>query len=109
MKERTKAIEACASLRVGVETFILHPSAFILSAAFAAYVSYPSSSAIAQSFPTKPIRLIIANTTGTSVDTLARVLGVRLGEELGQQVVSDNRGGAGGRTRAVNRVPACGM
>jgi len=48
----------------------------------------------ATNFPTKPIRLIIANTTGTSVDTLARVLGVRLGEELGQQVVSDNRGGA---------------
>jgi len=53
-------------------------------------------SAIGQSYPTKPIRLIIANTTGTSVDTLARVLGVRLGEELGQQVVSDNRAGAGG-------------
>ena len=50
----------------------------------------------AAKYPTKPIRLIIANTTGTSVDTLARVLGVRLGEELGQQVVSDNRGGAGG-------------
>ena len=49
-----------------------------------------------QSYPTKPIRLVIANTTGTSVDTLARVLGVRLGEELGQQVVSDNRAGAGG-------------
>ena len=31
-------------------------------------------SAIGQSYPTKPIRLIIANTTGTSVDTLARVL-----------------------------------
>ncbi len=40
--------------------------------------------AYGQSYPTKPIRLIIANTTGTSVDTLARVLGVRLGEELGQ-------------------------
>jgi len=52
--------------------------------------------AYGQSYPTKPIRLIIANTTGTSVDTLARVLGVRLGEELGQQVVSDNRAGAGG-------------
>jgi tripartite-type tricarboxylate transporter receptor subunit TctC len=57
-------------------------------------VALATDSAI--NFPTKPIRLIIANTTGTSVDTLARVLGVRLGEELGQQVVSDNRGGAGG-------------
>ncbi len=50
----------------------------------------------AAAYPTKPVRLIIANTTGTSVDTLARVLGVKIGELLGQQVVSDNRGGAGG-------------
>ena len=65
---------------------------FVLTAAWA--LSVPA--AHGQSYPTKPIRLIIANTTGTSVDTLARVLGVRLGEELGQQVVSDNRAGAGG-------------
>ena len=64
----------------------------VLTAASA--LSVPA--AYGQSYPTKPIRLIIANTTGTSVDTLARVLGVRLGEELGQQVVSDNRAGAGG-------------
>jgi tripartite-type tricarboxylate transporter receptor subunit TctC len=64
---------------------------FILSTAIAL-----SSIANAQPYPAKPIRLIIANTTGTSVDTLARVLGVRLSEALGQQVVSDNRGGAGG-------------
>ncbi len=50
----------------------------------------------AAAYPSKPLRLIIANTTGTSVDTLARVMGVRIGEALGQQVVSDNRGGAGG-------------
>jgi tripartite-type tricarboxylate transporter receptor subunit TctC len=50
----------------------------------------------AAQFPSRPIRLIVANTPGTSVDTLSRVLGQRLGEELGQQVVSDNRGGAGG-------------
>jgi tripartite-type tricarboxylate transporter receptor subunit TctC len=50
----------------------------------------------AAAYPSKPVRLIIANGTGTSVDTLARVLAVRMGEELGQQVVCDNRGGAGG-------------
>jgi len=48
------------------------------------------------SYPSRPIRLIIANTTGTSVDTLSRVLAARFGEELGQQIVSDNRAGAGG-------------
>ncbi len=48
------------------------------------------------SYPAKPIRLIIANTTGTSVDTLSRVLAARMGDALGQQMVADNRGGAGG-------------
>jgi tripartite-type tricarboxylate transporter receptor subunit TctC len=47
-------------------------------------------------YPQKPIRFIIAQTTGTSVDTLSRVLALRMGEALGQQVVADNRGGAGG-------------
>src|SRR5262245_56556626 len=50
----------------------------------------------AAGYPSRPIRLIIANTTGTSVDTLSRVLAAKFGEELGQQVVSDNRAGAGG-------------
>ena len=72
--------------------WIIAIGACVLTAASA--LSVPT--AYGQSYPTKPIRLIIANTTGTSVDTLARVLGVRLGEELGQQVVSDNRAGAGG-------------
>ena len=61
-----------------------------------ANVFFAVTGAHAQSFPSKPVRLIIANTTGTSVDTLARVLAVKFGEELGQQVVSDNRAGAGG-------------
>jgi tripartite-type tricarboxylate transporter receptor subunit TctC len=50
----------------------------------------------AAKYPSRPIRLIIANTTGTSVDTLSRVLAARFGQELGQQIVSDNRAGAGG-------------
>ena len=50
----------------------------------------------AAGYPSRPVRLIIANTTGTSVDTLSRVMAVKLGEELGQQVVADNRAGAGG-------------
>jgi tripartite-type tricarboxylate transporter receptor subunit TctC len=50
----------------------------------------------AANYPAKPVRLIIANTTGTSVDTLSRVLAIKLGEELGQQLVADNRAGAGG-------------
>src|SRR5574340_548892 len=56
----------------------------------------PAAAAQGASYPAKPIRLIIANTTGTSVDTLSRVLAIRMGDALGQQMVADNRGGAGG-------------
>ena len=56
----------------------------------------PASAAQAASYPAKPVRIIIANTTGTSVDTLSRVLVVRMSDALGQQMVVDNRGGAGG-------------
>jgi len=50
----------------------------------------------AQSFPSRPIRMIVPSTPGGSVDTLARAIGSRLSEKFGQQVVTDNRAGAGG-------------
>jgi tripartite-type tricarboxylate transporter receptor subunit TctC len=47
-------------------------------------------------YPTKPVRLIVAQGTGSSVDNMGRVLATRLTEEWGKQVIVDNRGGAGG-------------
>lgn len=52
--------------------------------------------AAAQAYPVKPIRLIVPSTPGGSVDTLARTVGPRLAEKWGQQVIVDNRSGAGG-------------
>jgi tripartite-type tricarboxylate transporter receptor subunit TctC len=49
-----------------------------------------------QPFPTKPIRLIVGFAPGGNTDTVARLVGQRLGERLGTQVIIDNRGGAGG-------------
>ncbi len=67
---------------------------FATSAANAAAAAAPATTAA--QYPAKPVRLIIANTSGTSVDTLGRVIALKMGEVLGQQVVCDNRGGAGG-------------
>ena len=50
----------------------------------------------AQSYPNKPIRLIIPFTPGGTADTLGRIVALKLTERLGQPVVPENRGGAGG-------------
>lgn len=50
----------------------------------------------AQTYPTKPIRLITPFPPGGSTDTLARIFAQNLTEVLGEQVIVDNRGGAGG-------------
>jgi tripartite-type tricarboxylate transporter receptor subunit TctC len=50
----------------------------------------------AQDYPTRPIRLIVPNAAGSSVDTLGRIFANALTKTAGQQVVVDNRGGAGG-------------
>ena len=50
----------------------------------------------AAGYPTKPVRLIVAQGAGSSVDNLGRVLAARLTEGWGKQVIVDNRGGAGG-------------
>ncbi|MEK6591627.1 MAG: tripartite tricarboxylate transporter substrate binding protein [Pseudomonadota bacterium] len=50
----------------------------------------------AESFPTKPIRVVVPFPPGAASDFLARVVGTRLSEVYGQQIVIDNRPGAGG-------------
>jgi tripartite-type tricarboxylate transporter receptor subunit TctC len=50
----------------------------------------------ARTYPDRPIRLIMPNAPGSSTDTMGRIAAAKLGEALGQQLVVDNRAGAGG-------------
>jgi tripartite-type tricarboxylate transporter receptor subunit TctC len=50
----------------------------------------------AGTYPARPIRLVVPNAPGSSVDTLSRIVATSLSEVLGQQVVIDNRAGAAG-------------
>jgi tripartite-type tricarboxylate transporter receptor subunit TctC len=57
----------------------------------------------AEDWPTRPVTMIVPYAAGGPIDTLGRILGARLGEVLGQQIIIENVGGAGGMTGA-NRV-----
>jgi len=50
----------------------------------------------AKDFPSRPIRMIVPNAPGSSVDTLSRIIGTGLSQVIGQQIVIDNRAGAAG-------------
>jgi tripartite-type tricarboxylate transporter receptor subunit TctC len=64
--------------------------------------------ALAQSFPAKPVRLVVGFTPGTTVDILARLLGQKLTEQWGQQVIVDNMPGASSTIAAANVARASG-
>ena len=69
-----------------------------------------AAGALAQNYPTKPIRLVVPFGAGSNTDILARTMAVRMAESWGQQVVVDNRPGAGGNigTDLVAKAPPDG-
>ncbi|MFM9967114.1 MAG: tripartite tricarboxylate transporter substrate binding protein [Burkholderiales bacterium] len=72
------------------------------------YLFIVSTFAFAQTYPTKPIRMIVPNAPGGLADSAARLVAGKLSESFGQQVVVDNRVGAGstiGTLAAVRATP----
>ena len=88
----------------------MHHRAFIAAAVLAASAVLGGGSVFAQSYPSKPVRLIIPFAPGGTTDIVARIVGDKLGRELGQPVILENRAGGGGTVGAdyVAKSPADG-
>jgi len=78
--------------------------------AIAVALAIAAAPAAAQTYPSKPIRLVAPFPPGGSIDVVGRLLAAKLSESLGQQIVVDNRSGASGilGTEAVMNAPADG-
>ena len=85
-------------------------SSFLRAGTAALLAAAAASTAFAADWPTKPITLIVPFVAGGTTDIVARTVGQKLSESLGQPVIIDNRGGAGGTVGAAiaSKAPADG-
>ena len=70
-------------------------AAILLFAISLAALLWPAGEAAALDYPTRPVRFIVGFPAGGATDILARLIGQRLSERLGQQFVIENKPGAG--------------
>src|SRR5277367_387428 len=82
----------------------------VVLAGLAASVLFVAHPAAAQDYPARPITMIVPYPAGGGVDAMGRIVGQKLAAALGQQVVIENRGGAGGMigTRDAAKSPPDG-
>jgi len=78
----------------------------ILAAVFLISIGALSPPAFAQSWPTKPLRVVVPVTAGSAIDIIARTVSDQLATRLGQPVVVENRTGAGGSIGAASVAKA---
>src|SRR5262245_2871434 len=83
---------------------------FLRHAAGVAALPVASRIAWAQSYPTRPVRIVVPFPAGEATDIAARLIGQWLAERLGQQFIIENRAGAGGNigVEAVVKAPPDG-
>ena len=77
-------------------------AATLASLPFSGQAVAPAAWAQGEDWPARPVRIVCPFTAGGSQDSIARRLGTKLGESLGQSFVIDNRSGAGGSIAADN-------
>jgi hypothetical protein len=80
--------------------------ALLLSGALLAGAALSPAPTAAQTFPTRPITMVVPFAAGGSTDVVARIIAQKMSEGLGQQVIIENVAGAGGSTGAARVVKA---
>jgi tripartite-type tricarboxylate transporter receptor subunit TctC len=83
----------------------MRPERWVSALAVAA-VCAVGAEASAQTYPTRPVRMVVAFSAGGTIDALGRILAQKLSEQWGQSVVVDNRGGAAGNLGAMAAAQA---
>lgn len=87
----------------------MHPRRHVLSLALALLCAVPATG-IAQTYPSRPVRLVVSFAAGGPTDAIARIVAMGMTKALGQQVIVDNRAGGGGMlgTKEASKAPADG-
>jgi len=83
-------------------------SRYAVAVAMPLLLMSPSMNAMAQTYPSKPVRMILPFPAGAPSDIVGRTIGQKLSEQIGQNFIPDNRPGAGGNLAlglAANAVP----
>lgn len=93
-----------------LKAFAIIAAVALLAAPPAALHAQTASTSSGQTYPAKPVRILVGFTPGAGVDIAIRLIAPKIGDALGQQIVIDNRPGAGGNIAAElgARAPADG-